>query len=308
MTLRNHREGVVSPLGAIRATGTSPRLGTRRREGQRRSVPELGHEGQAALARPMQGVVVAKVPRQSQGGHREYGGAQLEQGAQHGGEPHQVRGERGGRLGGVCAALRPSRTTRGLGPFGRLRSRFGLASGLVRVAADALLEAHRTRPPLLDTHQGEREEGKPWHRRAVQAGEEPIEALGVLARFRDADGIASAAGAIRRAGPMGTKAHPQQPRPREDGGEQALDGARAATFAGPVGEAQPRDASRAHQHGKASPTQAAGGRHRDMGSEALEQCSNVHHGLLRRLSVVVVDSPTTAALPSRKFWRRYCSQ
>ncbi len=82
------REGVVSPRVAILATGTAPSIGTRRREGQRRIVPELGHEVQAALARPRQGVGVATVPIQYQGGHREYGGGQWEQG----GDPHQCRG------------------------------------------------------------------------------------------------------------------------------------------------------------------------------------------------------------------------
>jgi hypothetical protein len=134
-----------------------------------------------------------------------------------------------------------------MGPFGRLGSRFGLARGLFRVAADDLLDTPRKRPPLLDAHQGESEEGQPGHRLAVQAGEEPIEAMGVLAGFRDDDFIASDEGDISWAVPMLTKAHPKQHRPREDGGEQALDGAIAATFAGPAGEAQHRDASRHQQ-------------------------------------------------------------
>jgi len=83
------------------------------------------------------------------------------------------------------------------------------------------------------------------------------------------------------------KEHPKQHRPREDGGEQALDGAIAAAFTGPAGDAQHRDASCHHQQGKDYPTQSAVGCHRDMGSEALEKCYNVHPGLLRRLRVVV---------------------
>jgi hypothetical protein len=85
-----------------------------------------------------------------------------------------------------------------------------------------------------------------------------------------------------------TTEHPKQHRPREDGGTQALDGARAAAFASPAGEAQQRDASRHHSQGKGDPTQAAVRRCRAMGSEALERCDHVHHGLLRRVSVVVV--------------------
>jgi len=80
--------------------------------------------------------------------------------------------------------------TRGLCPFGRLGSRFGLASCLFRVAADDLLDTHWKRPPFLDAHQGESEEGKPWYRLAIQAGEEPIEAMGVLAGFCHDDFIA----------------------------------------------------------------------------------------------------------------------
>jgi hypothetical protein len=56
----------------------------------------------------------------------------------------------------------------------------------------------------------------------------------------------------------------------------------------------------------------AEGCRRAMGSQALEKCSNVHHGLLRRLRVVAVadDNSTTTLRQKpyqvRKFWRRYC--
>ena len=195
----------------------------------------------------------------------------------------------------VCAALRASRTTRGPWGFGPLGGRFGLTGGLCRVAADDLRDAHRKRPPFLDTHQGHSEKGEPWHRLAVQAGEEPIDAMGVLAGFRDDDFIASDEVDISRAVHMMPKKHPKQHRPWEDGGEQALESARAPAFAGPAGEAQHRDASSHDQQGQGYPTQSAVGRRRDMGSEALEKCYNVHHGLLRRLRVVVVvdDNSTT---------------
>src|SRR5262245_54947210 len=101
---------------------------------------------------------------------------------------------------------------------------------------------------------------------------------------------------------MLTKEYPKQHRPREDGGEQALDGAIAAAFAGPAGEAQHRDASRYPQQGMGYPTQAAMGRRCDMGSEALEKCYNVHHGLLRRLRViVVVDNNSTRDLRQKPY-------
>ena len=143
----------------------------------------------------------------------------------------------------------------------------------------------------------------PGDRLTVQAGEEPIEAMGVLADFRDDDFIASDEVDISRAVHMLTKEHPKQHRPREDGGKPALDGAITAAFASPAGDAQHRDASSHHQQGKGYPAQLAVSRRRDMGSEALERCYNVHHGLLRRLRVVVVVDDnstielTTEALP-----------
>src|SRR5215470_10539554 len=98
------------------------------------------------------------------------------------------------------------------------------------------------------------------------------------------------------------KEHPKQHRPREDGGEQALDGAIAAAFTGPANDAQHRDASCHHQQGKDYPTQSAVGCHRDMGSEALEKCYNVHPGLLRRLRViVVVDDNSTIDLRQKPY-------
>ena len=50
------------------------------------------------------------------------------------------------------------------------------------------------------------------------------------------------------------------------------------------------------------PTQSAMGRRRDMGSEAVEKCYNVHHGLLRRLRViVVVDNNSTRDLRQKPY-------
>ena len=115
----------------------------------------------------MQGVVVAKVAIQHQVGHREDSSDQVEQGRQHRCDPHQLWTQRGGGLGGVLAALRSSWPPRSLG-------RFGLAGSFFRVAADNLLDAHGKRPPFLDTHEGQGEEGQPWHRLAVQTGEETI--------------------------------------------------------------------------------------------------------------------------------------
>jgi hypothetical protein len=200
---------VVSHLGAILAPGTSPRIGTSIGKVQRRIVPQLGNEVQAALACHMQGVVVAKVAIQHQVGHREYGGHQLEQGSQHGCDPHMFRGEGGGCFVGVLAALWPPGTALGSGEFLLLSVCSGLARSFLCVAADDLLDAYRKRPPFLDAHEGESEEGKPWHRLTVQAGEEPIEAMGVLAGFRDDDFIARDEVDISRAVHMVTKEHPK---------------------------------------------------------------------------------------------------
>src|SRR5215468_2144731 len=126
--------------------------------------------------------------------------------------------------------------------------------------------------------------------------------MSMLAGFRDDDFIASDDVDISRAVHMLTKEHPKQHRPREDGGEQTLDGTIAAAFAGPAGEAQHRDASSYHQQGKGYPTQSAVGRRRDIGSEALEKCYNGHHGLLRRLRVVVVvDNNSTRDLRQKPY-------
>ena len=140
-------------------------------------------------------------------------------------------------LWGFLTALWPPWTALGSGEFLLLSGRFGLASSFFCVATDDLLDAYWKRPPFLDAHQGEREEGKPGDRLTVQAGEEPIEAMGVLAGFRDDDFIASDAVDISRAVHMLTKEHPKQHRPREDGGKPALDGAITAAFASPAGDA-----------------------------------------------------------------------
>ena len=197
--------GRISHLGAILAPGPSPSIGTSRGEVHSRIAPQLGNKVQAALACHMQSVVVAKVSIQHQVSHREDGGNQLEQGSQHSGDPHKFRREGGGGFVGILAALWPPWTALYSGGFLLLSVRFGLARSFLRIAADDLLDAHRKRPPFLDAHQGESEEGQPRHRLAVQAGEEPSEAMGVFAGFRDDDFIACDEIDIRRAMHMLTK-------------------------------------------------------------------------------------------------------
>ena len=80
-------------------------------------------------------------------------------------------------------------------PFGRPGRRFATAGFCFLASALALLAAFsaslRTTcsmrigndAPLLDAHQGESEESQPWHRLAVQAREETIEAMGAACRL-----------------------------------------------------------------------------------------------------------------------------
>ena len=211
-------------------------------------------------------------------------------------------GGSGAAAWGGLAALRTSRTPCGLCPCGRRGSRVGLARSRCGVPADALLEAPRTRPPLRAADPGEREDGQAGHRLAVPAGEAPLEALGGRAGCRDEDCITSDAGGLRRTGPRVPKAPPQQPRPRQDGGAQALDGAIAAAFPRPPGAAQHGQASRYPQPGQDAPTPSAVGRRCDRGAEAWEKCDNVHHGLLRRVRVVVVvDNTSTRDLRQKPY-------
>ena len=305
------REMLGRPRGARLAPGTASSLGPRSRKGARRITPQRGKEVQAARARHLQGVVGATVPVQHQRGPREDRGEPLEQGGPQGWDPRQLRAQRRGGFRGVRAALRSSQPPRSLGRFGGLAGRLGLAGSLGRVAADHLGAAPRKRPPFVDPPAGQGEAGEPWHRLAIQTGEETLEALGGLAGFGAHDCIARANGDIRRAVHLGTKEPPQQHGPREDGGEQTRDGALPPPCADPAGDAQHRETSRHDQQSQRDPTQSAGGRRGAMGSKTLAKCDNVPQGLLRRLRAVVVgDDNSTTGLrqkPSHvhKFWRRY---
>jgi hypothetical protein len=269
----------------------------------RRSItPQLGNEVQVALPRHLQGVVVAKVAIEHEIGHREHSGDQAQQGFHHRFDPHEFWGERAGGLVSVRAAFRTPRATLVVRRFGLLGGRFGLAGGLLGVAAHHLFDAHRKRPPFLDTDQRHGEKGKPWHGLAVQARKETIQTMRTLAGFGHDDFIASSQVDIIRAVHMLTEEHPKQDRPWNDCGEKALDGTIAPTFTGPAGDAQHRHPSRHHQQSHSNPAQLAPGRRWQRGSQALEECYNVHCGLLRRRRVeVVVDyhsSATTEALSS----------
>src|SRR5216683_2558666 len=161
-------------------------------------------------------------------------------------------------------------------PCGLLGCRFGLADGLLRVAAHHRLDAHRTRPPWLDTDQGPGEKGPTWHRLAIQARKATIEAIVALAGLGDHDCIASGQGDVIRAVHILTEAHPKQHGPRHDRGEKTLDGALAPAWAGPARDAQHRDPARHHQQRTSHPAQLTPGRRGHRGLQALEECYNVH--------------------------------
>ncbi len=150
-------------------------------------------------------------------------------------DPHQLRRQRALCFVCVLAPLRTPRATLCSGRFLLLGFRFGLAGRFLRCAAHDLLDADRERAPFLGADQGQREEGQPWHRLAIQTGKEPIQAMGVFARFGDHNFIASQQVDILWTVHLLTKEHPKQRSPREGLGEKALDSAVTAAFARPAG-------------------------------------------------------------------------
>src|SRR5262249_3991844 len=154
----------------------------------------------------------------------------------------------------------------------------GLGGGLLRVAADDLLDAQRKRTPLLGADQRQGEEGQPGHRLAIQTGKEAIQAMGVCARFGGHHSTAYEPGDILGTVHMLTKEHPKQGGPWDRGGEQALDRTVTAACAGPAGEPQHRYTARDHQHGRHDPTELAQGGRGHMGVEALAKCYKIDHG------------------------------
>src|SRR4030095_3814090 len=105
--------------------------------------------------------------------------------------PHEFWGERAGSLGGVRAAFWTPARALGRGRLRLLGWRLWLAGRFLLIAAHDLFDAHRKRTSFLDTDQGHGEEGETWHRLAIQARKETIEAMGMLAGFSDDDFIAS---------------------------------------------------------------------------------------------------------------------
>jgi hypothetical protein len=189
------------------------------------------------LPRHLQGIVITEVPVEHQVGQPEPAGDQVQQGVEHAGDAHQLWRQRHVSFGFVLATLWAPWPTLSAG-WGRLfTSRFGLVGRFFCVATHDLLDTDRERASLLRAHQGQREEGQPGNRFAIQTGKEPIQAIGVCARFGGHDLIAHQQVAIVWTVDMPTKEHPKQDGPWEGLGEKALDGAVTATFACPAGEA-----------------------------------------------------------------------
>src|SRR5262252_5514079 len=185
------------------------------------------------------------------------------------------------------AVMRPNSGVRGVAAFdwvllpcGRPRGRLVvetvcfLASAFALLAAFSaslhdLLDADRERAPLLDTDQGQCEEGETWHRLAIETGKEPIQAMSNFAGFGGHDFIAHQQVALISTVDMLTKELPKQHGPRERLREKALHGPITAASARPAGDTQHRHASRHHQQ------------RRNNTAELMERCSG--HSALEAL-------------------------
>ena len=277
-----HGEVGVIHLVAILAMRTSPSIGARVGEVQRGIVPQLGNQMELALPGHLQGVVVAEVPVEHHIGQRDHPGDQLEQGVEPAGNPPSLRRAGPVGFGLVLAALGPPRPTLGARGLRLLGGRCGLAGGLLRVAAHHRLDAQRKRAPGLDTHERQSEERSPWDGLTVQARKEAIQTMGARAGFGDDDVIARDEVDVTRTVQIVPEEDPKQEAPRDDGGEKALDGAIAAAFAGPAGHAEHGDASGHYQERTHYLAALAQGACWDVGLKALQECYNVHCGLLVR--------------------------
>ena len=143
------RDMVVLQLVAIRAMRPPPGIGASRGEVQRRLASQLGNQGQGGLPRHLQGVVVAKVPVQHQGGQRDLPRDEGQQGLERTSDAPELRRESHVGFGLVLAALWTSRATLCGGRCLLLRFRFGLAGNVLRGGTDALLDSERERAALL---------------------------------------------------------------------------------------------------------------------------------------------------------------
>jgi hypothetical protein len=264
-----------------------------------------------AWSRHVHGLVVANVPIQHHGSHRDRRRHPLPHGGDQAVDLPQRRGSCDVGLVFVLTALGPSAATLAGGRLLRLGCRFGLTGRLRRVTAPHLLDRPRKRAPCLGTDPRSGEEGQPWHGLAVQTGKEPIQTMGVWTRCRDHDFIASPEIDLSWPVQMLTQEHPKPRGPGPHRGEKTWPGPITAPWPSPPGQAQHGDAACHDQPSQGNPVELAQGGHRHLGSEALEQCSQVHEGLLRRSRVaVVVDDNSPRVLrqkPSqvRRFWRRY---
>jgi hypothetical protein len=233
---------------------------------------QFADQVQAALPRQLAGWTVAKMPIQHQIGQREPPAEQAEQCLDPALNALQFGGQGLVSLGLVLAAFGPTWLALGASGLGLFRRRFGFARRFLGVRAHHLVHAEGKGAALRGADQCQAKKGQPGHRFLGEAGEEAIEAEGLLARLGDHDLIPHQQIDVVGLEKVLAKEAPKELRPREGGGEKALHGAVTPARTGPARDAQHGDPARHGQEGQGNPTQLADGRHGQAGLEAEEQC------------------------------------
>jgi hypothetical protein len=108
------------------------------------------------------------------------------------------------------------------------------------------------------------------------AGEEAVKTKGVFAGFGDDGFIASKKLDVVRVQEMVLEEEPEELRPWNDGGEEALNGAIAGTSVSPAGDASHRDTTSHGQHGENDLDEGAKCRWCQRHVEAPQGCYNIH--------------------------------
>jgi hypothetical protein len=166
-------------------------------------------------------------------------------------------GRPGLRFGGRVA----SRFSGGFGPRRRLFLR----------SAHHLLDLDGKRPTVFGADQRQGEEREARHTLAIQAGKEAVQSMGVLAGFGHDRFITAEQIDIVSLEKVGPKEEPEQRGPRQDGGEEAVDGPIAAASASPAGDPQHGDTTGHGQHGQRDAAELADCRHRHLTLEAAQE-------------------------------------
>ncbi len=112
---------------------------------------------------------------------------------------------------------------------------------------------------VLGADEGQAKEGQTGHRVLVDGREEAVESKGVLAGFGHDNLITGQEIDILGAEEMLAKEEDEHLRPGDDGGEEALDGAIAGTFATPARDAKHGDPTSHSQEGKGNAAEVGHG-------------------------------------------------